>query len=270
MAEISDHIITGTAYNITESRNYTYIQFNNLEYIKNPQNTTTYTLQYYSGSPKYRIPLKVTFEQGKDYLVFLVQDDLYYVAYGEYGKIELSTLDPGVLDSLRFVYDSANMVQFENLVISPKGISKWEPLTVMFTITINQETDDTIGFIIEHHPPAYLIIDEANTSLKYFQYAKSVPLEAGEHLAYDFTFSSKYTGVNTVVVNYLGHQVLAEPFTVHEPEIASSLVEPTILWNAVYQVTGFVIIGVLTITGLILILKRIRSPRRARSDLGST
>ena len=50
---------------------------------QNPQNTTTFTLQYYSGSPEYRIPLKVTFEQGKDYLVFLVQDIRYNVAYGD-------------------------------------------------------------------------------------------------------------------------------------------------------------------------------------------
>ncbi len=101
------------------------------------------------------------------------------------------------------------MVQFENLVITPKESPNGNPLTVRFTISNNQETDDTIGFIIEHHPPAYLIIDEANTSLKYFQYAKSVPLKDGEHRAYHFTFSSKYVGVNTVVVNYLGHQVLA-------------------------------------------------------------
>jgi len=257
MAEISDLIITGTVFNLTESGNFTYIHFNDIEYLQNPQNYTVFTLQYYSGSPEYRIPLKVNFEQGVEYLVFLVQDIRYNVVYGDSGKIELSTLDPGVLDSLRFVYDSANMVQFENLVITHKGGGA---RTVMFTIYNNQETDDTIGFIIEHHPPAYPNIDEANTSLKYFQYAKSVSLKAGEHRAYDFTFSSNNTGVNTIVVNYLGHQVLAETFTLQEPDVAddSDLREPSYSMSMIIQVTGYLLIGALILTAFILFIKRIR------------
>jgi len=213
MAEISDLIITAKV-TITETTNQSYITFNIIEFIKKPQNTTMSTLKLYTSSRAH-----TTFEQGKEYLVFLIKDVRYHVAYGDYGKLELSTLDPDILDTLRFVFDSSNEIQFQGLIISPRKISQWENITIMFIITNKQAQNDTIGFIIEHHPPAYLIIDEGNTSLKYFQYAKSVSIEAGERFFYKYVLSSKYTGVNTVVMNYLGHQVWAESFTVYEPEV---------------------------------------------------
>ena len=216
MAEISDLIITGTVFNITETANHTYIQFNNIEYIKNPQNTTTFTLKLYSGSPEYRRPLEATFEQDTEYLVFLTQDVRYHGAYGEYGRIPLTEVDPEAVDSLRFVYDPSNKIRFQLLMIYPNKINQGENVSITFIINNNQDVDAVVGFIIEHHPLANLIIDEADTSLKYFQYAKSVSMSENQWVYYKFDLSSNYTGVNTVVVTQEGSQVLVETFMVNE------------------------------------------------------
>jgi len=87
LAETSDIIFTGRVIDINLVENYTYYQFETYEYIKNPQNTTTFTLQIMGGLTGYTKPNEASFEQDQEYLVFVIPEKTrYIVAYGDYGK----------------------------------------------------------------------------------------------------------------------------------------------------------------------------------------
>lgn len=105
-------------------------------------------------------------------------------------------------------------IVYNSLTITPKKVMSGENVTILFTIINNQTRDAVAGFIIEHHPPPYTIIDEENMTLKYFQYAKSVSILSNQTLTYRFVLASNYTGVNTVVVSYLGGPELIDTFNV--------------------------------------------------------
>ena len=115
-------------------------------------------------------------------------------------------------------------IAFRDLMVTPKEISSGENVSIQFFITNKRSQERNIGFIIEHHPPVYLIIDEESMTLKFFQFAESISLQPNQTILYVyFPLSSNYVGVNTVIINYLGGQALAETFTVNEIMDVSSI-----------------------------------------------
>jgi hypothetical protein len=143
---------------------------------------------------------------------------------------------------------------FQDLEITPKEPYLGENVTIRFKLNNTNIQGGTVGFIIEHHPPAYLMDD--NTSQRYPQIAKSVLVPQNQMISYKYELSSNYTGVNVIVIYHEGSQVLAETFTVQEPDVAF-IGEGSISKVAVIQVIGYLIIGALVLTALILIIKRI-------------
>ncbi len=111
-------------------------------------------------------------------------------------------------------------IWFQDLSVTPEEINYGENVTIQFNITNKGSQEKNVGFIIEHHPPAYLIIHDENMTLPYFQYAKSISLQPNQKINYKYTLrtSNYYPGVNTIIINYLGSKVLAETFTVTQPQ----------------------------------------------------
>jgi len=110
-------------------------------------------------------------------------------------------------------------ILFQNLTVTPSEVNHGENITIQFKITNNHVLEQNIGFIIEHHPPAYRIIHNENMSLKYFQYAKSVLVRPNQTVIYKYVLSSPnyYPGVNSIIINYQGGQIIGEVFTVNQP-----------------------------------------------------
>jgi len=110
-------------------------------------------------------------------------------------------------------------IWFQNLTVTPSEVNHGDNITIQFRITNNRALEQNIGFIIEHHPPAYMIIDNENMSLKFFQYAKSVSVRPNQTVIYKYVLSSPnyYPGVNSIIINYLGGQIIGESFTVNQP-----------------------------------------------------
>ena len=195
----------------------------------------------------------MTFTQDEEYLLFLVQDIYYHVAYGPYGKMKLSEVPPETINNLRYVYDPKNTIIFQDIRITPDEITQSNNTMIRFNITNKLENEATVGFIIEHHPPAYQIIDEENMTLKYLQYAKSVTIPAKMTITYEYVLSSNYTGVNTVVINYQGGPELTDTFKV--TRFSNFMGNPeTVTFETnsiVYYIPLFLIVGIFTL-GVIL------------------
>ena len=121
---------------------------------------------------------------------------------------------------------SEETIVFDVLTITPNHVSVDENVTLLFKITNNENRDELVGFIIEHHPPPYLIVDNENMTLKYYQYAKSTTIPAGKTITYVYRLSSEYPGVNTIVVTHEGSPVLTGTFTVSEKRISNFMGEP--------------------------------------------
>lgn len=116
-------------------------------------------------------------------------------------------------------------IAFQDLTVAPKEINHSENMTILFKITNRRSQERIIGFIIEHHPPAYLIIDEENMTLKYFQFAKSISVLPNQTITYEYVLRvpNYYPGVNSIIINYQGSQALAATFTVNEIDDDSSI-----------------------------------------------
>jgi hypothetical protein len=110
-------------------------------------------------------------------------------------------------------------ILFQNLTVTPSEVNHEENITIQFRITNNHALEHNIGFIIEHHPPAYRIIHNKNMSLKFFQYAKSVSVRPNQTVIYKYVLGSPnyHPGVNSITINYLGGQIIGEAFTVNQP-----------------------------------------------------
>lgn len=212
LAEVSDLILMGKVTNIEQTENYIFYTFQVYEYLKNPINQTTFTYQRTEGLIGELTD--VSFKQDEEYLLFLVQDIRYHTAYGDYGKILLSEVSSETIDNLRYIYDPNNPILFQDLRISPKEIRQGANTTIRFNITSKLEQETTVGFIIEHHPPPYQVIDEENMTLKYLQYAKSSAIPTKSTITYECNLSTRYTGVNTIVITYLGSPMLTDTFMV--------------------------------------------------------
>ena len=61
---------------------------------------------------------------------------------------------------------SLDATVFDTLTMTPNHVSIDENVTLLFKITNNENRDELVGFIIEHHPPPYLIVDNENMTLK--------------------------------------------------------------------------------------------------------
>jgi len=195
----------------------------------------------------------VTFTQDEEYLLFLVQDIYYHVAYGPYGVMKLSEVPPETINNLRYVYNPKNTIIFQDIRIPPDEITPRNNTMIRFNITNKLENEVTVGFIIEHHPPPYQIIDEENMTLKYLQYAKSVTIPAKRTITYEYVLSSNYTGVNTVVINYQGDPELTDTFIVirHSNFMGNPETVTFETNSIVYYMPLFLIVGIITL-GVIL------------------
>lgn len=122
------------------------------------------------------------------------------------------------------VFRRGNIV-FQDLKVTPEEIDRGDNVTIQFKITNNGDQEENIGFILEHHPPAYLIKYDENVTLPYFQYAKSVLVPPNQTIIYKYTLRSSnyYHGVNSIIINYQGSQTIAETFTVNEIKDVSSI-----------------------------------------------
>jgi len=251
MAKISDLIFTGKVIDINKDENYTYYKFEIYEYIKNPQNTTTFTLQIRGGLTGYTKPNAASFEKDQEYLVFVIPENTrYIVAYGDYGKIQLSKISPETLDNLRYIYDPLNTIIFQDLTITPEEINNGENVTILFKITSKENQESTVGFIIEHHPPPYQIIDEEKLTLKYFQIAKSISIPARRTISYEYILESNYTGVNTIEINYQGSPILINTFKVIESNKTNNDSDLTL----VHYLPVFIVIGIISLGALLQIM----------------
>ncbi|TFH13483.1 hypothetical protein E4H04_11880 [Candidatus Bathyarchaeota archaeon] len=251
LAEISDIIFTGKLINIDKDENFTHYKFTVYEYIKNPQNTTTFTLQIPGGLSGPISSWDASFDLNKEYFVFTVPvKTRYIVPYGEYGVRHLSDVSQWTIINLKYIYDPNNTILFQDLMISPYEIYQGKNTTIRFNITNKQENEATIGFIIEHHPPPYQIIDEENMTLKYLQYAKSVIVPARSTITYEYILSSNYAGVNTIVINYQGGPKLTDTFKVNRysnfmgnPETVTFEINPRRNYIPLFLIAGIFTLG---------------------------
>ncbi len=249
LAENSDLIFTGKVTNITTDENYTNYDFQVYEYLKNSLNSTTFT---YKSAKIGRISYDVTFILNEEYLLFLVKDTNYHIAYGPYGKMKLSDISAETINNLRYFYDPKNTIIFQDLRIAPDEIHKGKNITIRFNITNKQEKEAIVGFIIEHHPPPYQIIDQENMTLKYVQYAKSVTIPAKRTITYEYILNSNYTGVNTVMINYQGGPKLTDTFLVTRfsnfmgnPETVTFETNSIVYYLPLFLIVGIFTLGVL-------------------------
>ena len=263
MAEVSDFVFIGKVTDIELTANFTYYQFNVNEYIKNRQNMTEITLQIYGGSTELLRRNGVSFDLDEEYLVFIVQDIRPNVAYGENGKILLEDVDSSKLDDLRYIHNPSRDTVFQGLSIWPRTISQGENITMQFMITNKLDQENTVRFIIEHHPTAYQVIDNENMTKKYFQIAKSVSIQPDRTNIYTYVLGSNYTGVNTIIISHQGRQILYQTFTVRELRVSNYSGNPKTVTYQIDAVSGYRYRTFFIVTGIIIMMILIRAKYRA-------